>query len=357
MRRKLAASLLAPILTAPILMTLALTATGIARAEGELHLYNWRNYTSPELIANFEEAHDVKVTLTEYDSMAEALNAIRTGGGGFDLMVPPADTVATLIDERLLLQTRPERMENFANVATPWRDPPWDPRRRYSVPWQWGGIGMVVDGEVYDGDIDTSAIIFDPPPELAGKINIAPERDEIIAMALLYIGVKPCTSNAAALEKLRGVLVAARAKWRSMDYGIADTLLRGDIAAAAYWSHAALRAQRAKPSIRFGYPREGFPLWMDSVVVLKDAANAENAKLFQNFIMAPENAALISAFAGHASGIDASEALVTDNVIDDPTGASETDAPAKTAAAGVFLPVCPEPVNALYAALWAELTK
>jgi spermidine/putrescine transport system substrate-binding protein len=242
-------------------------------------------------------------------------------------------------------------MENFANVAARWRNPPWDPRRRYSVPWAWGGIGMVVDGAVYDGDIGTSAIVFDPPPELEGKINVAPAMGDIIAMALLYVGAKPCTGDEAALSRAREVLAAARPKWRSMDYGIADSMARGEIAAAATWSSAALRARMAKPSIRFGYPREGYPLWMDSVVVLKDAANASNAKLFQDFVMAPENAALISAFAGHANGIDGSEAFLPDDM----KGAGEIVVPAEAAKAGVFLPVCPEPVNALYTAIWAEL--
>ena len=37
--------------------------------------------------------------------------------------------------------------------------------------------------------------------------------------------------------------------------------------------------------------------------------------------------------------------------------AREIVVPPEAAKAGVFLPVCPEPVNELYTAIWAELTK
>ena len=342
-----------PRLTAGILAMALFAAAGLAQAAGALHLYNWRNYTSPALVAKFEQAHDVEVTVTEYDSIAAALATIRAVGHGFDLVVPPANQVRILIEEGLALETRPDRMGNFTNVSARWRNPPWDPRRRYSVPWQWGGIGMVVDAQVYDGDIDTSAIVFDPPAELAGKINVAPAMSEIIAMALLYVGAEPCTGDEAALSRARDVLVAARPKWRSMDYGVTGMMAPGEIAAAASWSSAALRARSARPSLRFGYPREGFPLWMDSVVVLGDAANVEAARLFQNFVMDPENAALISAFAGHANGIDGAQAFLPDDMKD----AGEIVVPAGAAKAGVFLPVCPEPVNEIYTAIWTELTK
>ena len=59
-----------------------------AQAEGELNLFNWGNYTSPEMIKKFEDTHKVKVTITDYDSNDTALAKVRAGGHGFDMAVP-----------------------------------------------------------------------------------------------------------------------------------------------------------------------------------------------------------------------------------------------------------------------------
>jgi spermidine/putrescine transport system substrate-binding protein len=340
-------------LTATVLGAALLASTGLAQAAGELQLYNWGNYTSPELIKKFEEAYDIKVTITDYDSNSTALAKVKAGGHGFDLVVPSANYVKIFIDEGLALETRPDQMENFKNVAPEWANPDWDPGRHYSAPWQWGSVGVVVDTEVYNGDIDTASVIFDPPEELVGKINVAPEMGDVVGTALLYVGSEPCTTDKEALKKARDVLVAAKPKWLSMDYGITEKMPRGDFAASLYWNGAAFRARLAKESIHFGYPREGFPLWMDSVIVLKDANNVENAKLFQNFVMDPENAALISAFARYANGISGSEEFMPEDM----KTAREIHIPVELASKGVFLPPCSAEANEYYTAIWTELTK
>ena len=54
--------------------TVALTATAAtAQAEGVLNLFNWGNYTSPELIEKFEAETGIEVTITDYDSNDTAL--------------------------------------------------------------------------------------------------------------------------------------------------------------------------------------------------------------------------------------------------------------------------------------------
>ena len=56
-----------------------------ARAAGELHIFNWGDYTNPDLIAKFEKAYDVKVTLDGYDSNEDMLAKVQAGNSGYEV--------------------------------------------------------------------------------------------------------------------------------------------------------------------------------------------------------------------------------------------------------------------------------
>ncbi|ESR23879.1 extracellular solute-binding protein [Lutibaculum baratangense] len=330
-----------------------LASTGLASAEGKLNIFNWGNYTSPELIEKFKKEYDVDVTVTDYDSNDTALAKVKAGGHGFDIVVPSHSYMPIWINEGLLLESRPDQMENFEHMSDRWKDVDWDPGRRFSVPWQWGTTGMAVNTSVYDGDPNTSAIFMDPPEELVGKVNVVPEMIDVMNLAIRYVGGEPCTSDREVLRKTRDAMMAARDKWMSMDYGTTEKLAAGDMVASVNWNGSTLRARMQNPDIVYGYPREGYPLWMDSAAVLADAQNPENAKLFLNFIMDPENAAMISNFARYANGIDGSEQYMAEDM----KGAPEIDVPEEFQSAGAFNPSCPPEVQQMYTQIWTQLQK
>ena len=336
-----------------LIATTTLALTTAAHAEGTLNLYNWGNYTSPELLEKFTAETGIDVTVTDYDSNTTALAKVEAGGSGFDLVVPSANYVPVFVEKGLLQELDHSRLANIGNVAERWADVPWDPGRAHTVPWQWGTTGVAVNTSVYAGDVNTSDIFLDPPEELVGLVNVVPEMSDVMALAIMNVGGEPCTDDLAVLKAARDKLMAAKPKWISMDYGTTDKLSSNDLKASVNWNGSTMRARMANPDVAYGYPAEGYPLWMDSVGILSDAANVDEAYAFLDFIMVPENAAMISAFAKYANGIEGSGPFMPEEMKDAP----EIQVPDQFADAGTFLPTCPPETTALYTQIWTDLVK
>ncbi|MFN3971157.1 MAG: extracellular solute-binding protein [Gemmobacter sp.] len=338
-----------------ILMATALTLASapLAQAAGELNIFNWGNYTSPELIEKFSKEYDVKVTVTDYDSNDTALAKIEAGGHGYDIIVPSNSYVPIFVEKGLLMQLDPAELSNHGNIAPEWMNVDWDPGRLFTIPWQWGTTGVAVNTSVYSGDVNTSDIWLNPPDELKGKINVVPEMSDVMMMAISYVGGERCTEDLEVMRKVRDVLVAAKPHWMSMDYGMTEKLSNNDVAASVNWNGSTMRARLINPNIAYGHPKEGFPLWMDSAAILSDAKNVENAKLFLNFVMEPENAAMISAFARYANGITGSAPFMPEDMADAP----EMNIPAELIASGKFNATCSPAAQAIQTAIWTELQK
>lgn len=339
-------------LTMASVAALVLTA-GAALAEGELHIYNWGNYISPEMVKKFEDLHKVKVTVTDYDSNDTALAKIRAGGHGFDMVVPSASFVPIYVSEGLLEATMPHTMANFKNVDPKWVDVPFDKGRMYTVPWQWGTTGLTVNTKVFSGDINTSAIFLDPPAELVGKLNVVPEMTEIIMLSVLYFGGEPCTADKEVLKKVRDKLVEAKPKWISMDYAAPESYAKGDISGGVNWNGYSSRARILNADVKFGFPKEGFPVWMDNLAVIKGSKNIENAKLFQNFMMDPVNAAMLSNFARYRDGLIGSAEFYDADL----KAAPEINMTEETLKLGHFSLACPADVQEIYTKIWTEVQK
>ncbi|MCB1361793.1 MAG: extracellular solute-binding protein [Rhodobacter sp.] len=337
-----------------LISTLALivASAGAAQADGVLNIYNWGNYTSPELIEQFTRDTGIAVTITDFDSNDTALARVRQGGHGFDIVVPTHSYVQTWIQEGLLQPLDPAIVTDRDNIAPQWRDVDFDPGREYTVPWQWGTTGVLVNTSVYHGDINTADIILNPPPELDGRINVIPEMSDVMAIAIYAAGGdNVCTSDMDVLRRARDMLMAAKPHWLSIDYGTIDNYAAGDILAGIYWNGASMRARLQNPDLAYGYPTTGYPVWMDNAAVLADAQNPENAMIFINYILQPEHAAMLSNFARYANGITGSEEFMDEGM----RNAPEIVIPPELVAAGRFSPACPQEIQEIRTQIWTEL--
>ena len=90
-------------------------------------------------------------------------------------------------------------------------------------------------------------------------------------------------------------------------------------------------------NIEYAYPKQGFVIWMDNVVLLKDAPNRAAALKFMNFLLEPENAAAVTNFAQYTAGVKNVAPLLSQSLRESPEANPPADAPA-----GTFIEVCDE---------------
>src|SRR3954471_15364127 len=105
---------------------LAWAAAADPTGANELFLYNWSNYTSPELLKKFEAETGIRVRLDIYDSNETLLARLQAGATGYDVIVPSDYMVAVMIRNGLLERIKARSLPNFANVAPIFASPPFD---------------------------------------------------------------------------------------------------------------------------------------------------------------------------------------------------------------------------------------
>lgn len=335
-----------------LVLALTLVSTPAFAAE-ELKVYHWFEYMPPELVDKFEAETGIDMTIDTYDSNEAMLASLKAGRlGEYDVAVPGDYMVKIMADQGLLDSYTADEMPNFGNIQEEWLNVPFDPGRKHSIPYQWGSTAFSVNRDVYEGDINTLAIIFNPPEELKGRINVLDSQGEVLALASMYMGIPQCTQDRDQLKALMEMLLEAKAGWASFGSDIAkDVLVSGDAAAGMIYNGFSAKARAEGANVEYAYPKEGAVVWMDNVVLLKDAPNRENALKFMDFLLEPENAAAVTNYAAYTAGVKGTEPFLAAEIKNSP----ENNPP--EGATFDFVAACDEETQRLYDTIWTNLKR
>ena len=327
---------------------------GVALAEGKVVVYHWFEYIPQELVDKFTAETGIEVVMDTYDSNEAMLASLKAGGiGTYDVSVPGDYMVKIMTNEGLLDTIAEGELANMGNITADWADPSFDPGRAHSIPYQWGSTSFAVNRDAYSGDISTTDILFNPPAELSGKINVLDSQGELMAMAALHMGIPQCSSDRDQLKALDAMLQEAKGHWASFNSDTAkEVLVSGDAAVGQIYDGFSAKAREEGANVEYAFPKQGYIVWMDNVVLLKDAPNRANALTFMDFLLEPENIAAVSNYARYGSGVKGVGEFL------DPALATlpESNPPAD-AGAGVFIEVCDEQTQAIYDKIWTNVKK
>lgn len=316
-------------LRSPVAGSIALVASlvaGVASAK-EVRIYNWSDYIDEEVLKDFEKETGIKPIYDVFDSYELLETKLLAGGSGYDVVVPTGPFLSRQISAGVFQKLDKSKLPNLKNA---WpliqeRTAIYDPGNEYSINYMWGttGIGYnkaKIEERMKDAPVNSWDLIF--KPEIVSKfkdcgIFLLDAADDIIPVALLYLGLDPNSSDPKDLEKAGELLQSIRPniqKFHSSEF--INALANGDICIAVGYSGDILqardRAEEAKNGVEVGYhiPKEGAQMWFDQMAIPADAKHVEEAHVFLNYILKPEVIAKASNYVNYANGNLASQEFI-----------------------------------------------
>ena len=270
----------------------------------ELNLYIWSEYIDPAIITQFEEKYHCKVVISLYESNEEMLGKLQAGGvNQYDIVVPSDFIMNSLIKLGLLREIDHSAVPNIANIKDKCANPPFDPGNKFSVPYQWGTVGICYDKTKFKEPVASWSSLFEPADGI--KFMYFDSEREMIGAALRFQSHSVNSLDKKELMGAADLMVACKKKPGFMGFegnvGGLNKVIAGSVDIAMCYNGDALRAMGEHPNIGFAIPKEGTVVWMDSLCIPKNAPNPTLAMKFMNFILDAKIGAQLSNFNQYAT--------------------------------------------------------
>jgi spermidine/putrescine transport system substrate-binding protein len=297
---------------------IGLTLTGCGAKGPSINFYNWDTYVGATTLADFAAATGVSVNMSFFANNDELFAKLRGGNPGYDVIVPSNDFVERMIAADMLLPLDHARIPNLANIAPEFRALPFDPGRRYSMPYTWLVTGIGYRKSKVAGVPDSWKWVFDSD-RYKGRIAVLAEAGDLCRLALRYLGLPMDASDPAAIARVRDLLIRQKPNIAAFhDDNGQDLLLAGDVDLVVEYNGDIAQAMREDPDIGFVVPREGSQISSDNLCVPKGARDPVRAMQFVNYLLDAKAGAEIARTIRYPTPNAAAKALMPADYRDSP---------------------------------------
>ena len=140
--------------------------------------------------------------------------------------------------------------------------------------------------------------------------------EDMLGACLKKLGLpfSATTSRASWLAPQREAIAQKPLLRAYLNAEVRDQLVAGDVLAAQLWSTTAQQAIDAAPQLAFVYPEEGFPLYCDCAVILRESRRSRLAHQFLDFLLRPAVSAQIVQATRTATANGAARDLLPESV-------------------------------------------
>jgi spermidine/putrescine transport system substrate-binding protein len=281
-------------------------------------VFMWSEYIDPELLERFEKETGMKVVLDTYENTETMMSKVASAGDQYDVVVVSDHAIRTMGAKGTFRRLDMAKIPNAKNVAARFRNPGYDPEGKWSLPYQWGTMGIVYRADKLPGFTPRWSALLDPALQ-PGPVVLLDSMRDLMAAALIAKGFSPNTRSADELKQAGDALAAARSKRMIGFFGSPDSV--GKVLAGDAWMAIAYNGDavsRLEEGTDFAVPGEGTIIWVDAMTIPAKAPNVEGAYRFINFILDAQVGAQLSNYLSYATPNEASMPLIDEEVRVDP---------------------------------------
>jgi spermidine/putrescine transport system substrate-binding protein len=282
-----------------------------SKPSGSVTISNWPLYIDKETVPNFEQETGINVKYIEdINSNEEFFSKMQPllqegESGGRSIFVLAGYEVNKMYKLGYLENLDKSALPNVErNLVQSLRHPPYDPNRDYTVPWQSGMTGIIVNKELAP-EVRSICDLFNP--KYKGKVDFLNEVRETVPLVMKCEGTDPAKATEAdwmkAIEKIKGAAESGQIRrFTGNDY--ARDLTSGDAAAVIGWSGDAVQLQADNPNLEWRVPTQGCMQWSEDMVVPIGAPNPTAAEAFMNYVYNPKNQAPIAEYINYVTPVE-----------------------------------------------------
>jgi spermidine/putrescine transport system substrate-binding protein len=283
------------------------SGTEVAKAgtvEGELTISNWPGYMdkgSQNTVAEFEDKTGVTVKYVEdVNDNAEFFGKLQPQledgkSGGRSIFVVTDWMAKQMFDLGYLQELDHSTLPTvFDHLLPSLQSPEFDPDRKFSVPWQSGMTGLMVNTQEAPGVKSVNDLF---KPQYKGKVTVLSELRDTIPLMLKADGIDPAKATKQQwldeIQKLGDAVDSGQLRrFTGNDY--TQDLTNGNVIAAIGWSGDTSLVEN--PDVEWRMPTQGCILWSDNMVIPKGAPNTPAALEWMNFTYEPKVQADLAAY-------------------------------------------------------------
>jgi spermidine/putrescine transport system substrate-binding protein len=278
---------------------------------GTLRLLTWEGYAPSSMVDKFTQETGIKVELTYIGDNNELITKLAaTEGYGFDLAQPTLNWVTTAQEQFGIYQPidmSKLKVEQFMpSLLDSTEKGTTFEGATYAVPFNWGTTALIINTELAPEAGSTYMDLCDEAYQ--GRISYRAKYDSFYMFGF-GLGLDPygkVNDEAAYRDVMEQILAKmieckplVKTYWGSRQEN-EDLIKSNEVWVSSGWDATGWSLSMENPKIKYLVPQEGAVGWVDTFAITAGSENIDAAYAWINFIMQPENAAVVTNETGNS---------------------------------------------------------